>query len=179
MCLLAYGGFPPSLHALFIAERRAQSRHVNHSRRGMVRRWHANTIQQRDTARNCTKRSRNFWATTGGSSIGPWAECQVLCSREQPARGIELLPHNYEARCLSVSNIVDNCLRSNENYVYRLSFSQKRTDALRNQSSNLRKTYASDIPWLIKIELQWKDKWKIFSVKLHCTKVKVLLTLKY
>ena len=54
-----------------IAERRAQSRHMNHSRRSIVKRWHANTIQQRDTARNCTKRSRNFWATAGGSSIGP------------------------------------------------------------------------------------------------------------
>jgi len=32
-------------------------------------------IQQRDTARNCTTRSRNFRATAGGSSIGPWADC--------------------------------------------------------------------------------------------------------
>jgi len=78
----------------FIAERRAQSQ------RGMVRRWHANTIQQGDTARNCTMRSRNFRATAGGSSIGPWAECWVPCPREQPARGIELLLHNCEASSL-------------------------------------------------------------------------------
>ena len=36
LLLLAYGGFPPSLHALFIAERRAQSQHMNHGIRGMV-----------------------------------------------------------------------------------------------------------------------------------------------
>ena len=69
--LLAYGGFPPSLHALFIVERLAQSQHMNHGKRGMVRRWHANMTQQRDTARNCTMRSRNFWGIAGGSSIGP------------------------------------------------------------------------------------------------------------
>ena len=46
--------FPPCLHALFIAERRAQSQHMNHSRRSIVRRWHASTIQQHDTVRNCT-----------------------------------------------------------------------------------------------------------------------------
>jgi len=72
--LLAYGGFP-SLHALFIAESRAQPRHMNHSRRSTVKRWHTYTIQQRGTAHTCTRRSRNFWATAGGSSIGPWAEC--------------------------------------------------------------------------------------------------------
>jgi len=31
---------------------------MNHSRRSIVKRWHMGTIQQRDTARNCTKRSR-------------------------------------------------------------------------------------------------------------------------
>ena len=67
--LLAYGGFPPSLHAFFIAERRTELRHMNHSRRGVVSCWHANTIQQRDTACNCTKRSRNFWATAGGGFL--------------------------------------------------------------------------------------------------------------
>ena len=67
--------FPFELHVLFVAGRRVQKRHVNNSRRSIVRRWHTNTIQQRDTARNCTKRGRNFWATAGGSSIGPWAEC--------------------------------------------------------------------------------------------------------
>ena len=36
LLLLAYGGFPPSLHALFIAERRAKSQHMNHGIRGMV-----------------------------------------------------------------------------------------------------------------------------------------------
>ena len=62
--------FPSEFDALFVAEGRTQSRCVNH-RRGIVRRWHANTIQQHDTARNGTRRSRNFWATEGGNSIGP------------------------------------------------------------------------------------------------------------
>ena len=69
--LLAVWGFPSELHAMFIAERRAQSRHMNHSRRSIMKRWHTDMIQQRDTARYCAKRSRNFWATAGGSSIGP------------------------------------------------------------------------------------------------------------
>jgi len=67
--------FPSEMHNLFIAEKRAQSRHMNHSTWAIVRHWHVNTIQQRDTARNCTKGSCNFWATAGVSSIGPWAEC--------------------------------------------------------------------------------------------------------
>jgi len=58
-------GCPPTW---FIAERRAPSQH-----HGTVRRWHANTMQHRGAARNCTMRSRNFRATAGGSSIGPWA----------------------------------------------------------------------------------------------------------
>jgi len=62
--------FPSELHALFIAERRAQSRHINHTRRGTVRHWHANTMLQCDTARESTRCSRNFWANAGGSSIG-------------------------------------------------------------------------------------------------------------
>jgi len=78
----SYGGFPPSLHALFIAERRAQSRHMNHSRRGIVRRWQANTIQQRDTALNCTKRSRNFG----------------------PPRAVAALAHELSARFLAQGN---------------------------------------------------------------------------
>jgi len=32
-----------------------------------MKRWHTNTIQQRDTAHNCTERSQNFWDTAGGS----------------------------------------------------------------------------------------------------------------
>jgi len=60
---------------LCLLQKGAQSRHMDHSRRSIVKRWHANMIQQRDTARNCAKHSRNFWVTVGDSTIGPWAEC--------------------------------------------------------------------------------------------------------
>jgi len=68
--LLAYGGFPPGC-MLCLLRKGAHK----HDTRSTVKRWHTNTIQQRDTARDCTKRSRNFWATAGGSSIDSWAEC--------------------------------------------------------------------------------------------------------
>ena len=58
------------MHALFIAERRAQPRHMSHSCQGIVRRWHANAIQQRDTARNRTKCSRNLCAVAKSTGEG-------------------------------------------------------------------------------------------------------------
>ena len=53
---------------------------MNHSRRNIVKRWNTNTIHRRDSARNCTKVSRNF-----GPLRAVRAECLVPCSRKQPA----------------------------------------------------------------------------------------------
>ena len=70
------------LRALFIAEiaeRRAQSRHMNHSRRGIVRRWNVYTIQQRDTVRNCTKRSRSLRPPRAVAALAHELGATFLC----------------------------------------------------------------------------------------------------
>jgi len=44
LLLVAHGGFPPGLHALFIAKSCAQSQRMNHSRRS-IRAWYNSVIQ--------------------------------------------------------------------------------------------------------------------------------------